>query len=157
MDRERAIRAIEDNLPAIAKNGTLVCRKDPGCAPSWSLRFREVSSAEGVQKHRRIHLGEDAQLIELVRKVVECRERIRAERRAADAAHSEETRRQRTMEDAVMAETEGSRRYRQRVRKAFREFCAATPKPDLNDARAYIGGLALSRRSPGRPLKSRLW
>ena len=157
MDRERAIRAIEDNLPAIAKNGTLVCRNEPGRQPSWSLRFRAIVPEAGARKHRRIDLGDDAELIALVRQAIDCRERIRAERHATDAARSEEARRLRAMEDEVMAEVEGSRRYRQGVRKAYREYCAAAPKPDLNDARAYIGGLTLARRSPGRPLKSRLW
>ena len=157
MDRGQTIQAIEDNLSAIAKNGTLACRKDPGRTPCWSLRFRDVSSAGAARRHRRIHLGEDDALIELVRKVVECRARIRAERHSTDAARSEEARRLRAMEHEVIAEAKGSRRYRQGVRKAFGEYCAVASKPDLDDARAYIGGLALARRSPGRPLKSRLW
>ena len=110
MDREQTIQAIENNLPAIAKNGMLGCRKDPGRAPRWSLRFRDVSSAGAARKHRRIDLGDDVELIELVRQVIDCRERIRAEGREAAAARSEEARRLRAMEHELMAETEGSRR-----------------------------------------------
>ena len=157
MDRGQTIQAIEDNLSAIAKNGSLVCRKDPGRTPSWSLRFRAVSSAGAARKHRRIDLGDEVELIALVRQAIGCRKRRHAEKHETDAARSEEARRLRAMEGELMAEVEGTRRYRQGVRKAYREYCAAAPKPDLDDARAYIGGLELARRSPGRPLKSRLW
>ena len=157
MDRGQTIQAIEASLSSIAKNGTLVCRKDSGRAPSWSLRFRDVSSAGAARKHRRINLGDDAQLIELVRQAIGCRKRKHAEKHETDAARADEAKRLRAMEAQLMEGTKGSRRYRQGVRKAFWEFCAATPKPDSDEVRAYIDGLALSRRSPGRPLKSRLW
>lgn len=157
MDRAQTLQVIEDSISAIAKNGSLACRNEHGRNPSYSLRFRDYDPEAGARKQRRINLGNEVELIALVRQAIGCRKRRHAEKHETDAARSEEARRLRAMEGELMAEVEGTRRYRQGVRKAYREYCAAAPKPDLNDARAYIGGLTLARRSPGRPLKSRLW
>ena len=157
MDRAQTLQAIQGSIPAIARNGALVCRNEPGRRPGYSLRFRITCPKTGARKQRRLDLGDDAELIELVRQAVACRKRRRAENHEAEVARAEESKRRRAMERELMNQTEGSRRYRQGVRKAFREFCAAVPKPDLDEASAYVSGLALKRRGPGRPLKSRLW
>ena len=157
MDRVTAFRAIEASISDIARNGTLVCRNEPGRAPSWSLRFRNIVPETGARKHRRIDLGNDVELIDLARQAIGCRKRKRAEGREADAACAEESKQRRTMERELMNQTEGSRRYRQAVRGAFRDYCAVEPQPTVESFLYRLDEYDLSRRRSGRPLKSRLW
>ena len=56
-----------------------------------------------------------------------------------------------------MSKVTGSRRYRQSVRRAFRERCQNDPLPTAQEFLAGLNGLKLNRRLVGRPLKHRLW
>lgn len=157
MDRAAAFQAIEAGISDIARNGTLNYRNDPGHRSGFSLRFRVTCPETGARKQRRIDLGDDAELIEFVRQAVACRKRRRAEAREADAERAERSKRRRTMERELMTRTEGSRRYQQAVRKAFRDYCAIFPQASVQEFLDVRDIRDLRRRRHGRPYASRLW
>ena len=151
--RAEAVKAIEDHLPAIVRNGTLVCRKEPGRSPCWSIRFRNVGPAGVERAHRRITLGSDIEMVSLAKQLIAVRNRMRAEKRAADDVQAEKARRLTAMVREAVDRAGGSRRQRQETRKAFRTYCDAVPQPSVDDFFRTQGPLDRSRQGPGRPRK----
>ena len=151
--RAMVVKAIEDHLPAIVRNGTLVRRKEAGRGPSWSIRFRNMGPAGAARAHRRISLGSDIELISLAKQLIAVRNRMRAEKRAADDSQAEKTRRLKAMEREAVERAGGSRRHGRATRKAFRAYCDAVPQPSVDDYFRTQGPLNRSHQGPGRPRK----
>ncbi len=151
--RAMVVKAIEDHLPAIVRNGTLVCRTEAGRSPCWTIRFRNLGPAGVERAHRRISLGSDIELISLAKHIFDVRNRMRAEKRAADDVQAEKARRLTAMVREAVARAEGSRRQRRETRKAFREYCDAVPQPSVDDFFRTQGPLNRSHQGPGRPRK----
>ena len=151
--RAEVVKAIEDHLPAIVRNGTLVRRKEPGRSPCWTIRFRNVGPAGVERAHRRITLGSDIEMVSLAKQLIAVRNRMRAEKRAVDDSQAEKARRLTAMVREAVDRAGGSRRQRRETRKAFREYCDAVPQPSVDEFFRTQGPLDRSRQGPGRPRK----
>ena len=145
------VKAIEDHLPAIVRNGTLVRRKEPGRSPCWTIRFRNVGPAGVERAHRRITLGSDIEMVSLAKQLIAVRNRMRAEKRAVDDSQAEKARRLTAMVREAVDRAGGSRRQRRETRKAFREYCDAVPQPSVEDFFRTPGSFNRARQGPGRP------
>ena len=154
-ERAMAVKAIEKHLRSIVQNGTLVHRNDPGRNPCWSIRFRDAGPAGAARAHRRISLGSDAELVSLAKQLIAVRNRMRAERGAADDVQAEKARRLKAMEREAVDGAGGGRRYRRATRKAFQAYCDAVPQPSVDGFFRTPGQYKRSRQGPGRPCKRR--
>ena len=157
LDQVKTALAIEANIHAIARHGYLVPCTKPGCPPSYRIRFRVARSKSGKTAHRSITLGSDPKLLFLAREAIAIKELTRTTRMANKARHADFLNRMRILEAEIMPQITGSRRYRQSVRKALREYCSGSPAPSANDFLAGIAPPRPRRRRGGRPLRSRLW
>ena len=151
--RAMVVKAIEDHLPAIVRNGTLVRRKEAGRGPSWTIRFRNVGSAGVERAHRRITLGSDIEMVSLAKQLIDVRNRMRSKKRAADDVQAEKARRLTAMVREAVDRAGGSRRCRQETRKAFRAYCDAVPQPSVDGFFRTPGQFKRPRQGPGRPRK----
>mgnify|MGYP003604760791 CR=1 FL=1 len=157
LDRVKAAQAIEANIPAICRNGSLTLRKEQGRQPSFCIRFRTTSPDTGALKQRSINLGQDEELIAGIREAISIRTRMREEKRLAKAKRAECRQRYRPLEAALRGKIKGSRRYRESIKKALWTYCANEPNPNLDVFLAGLDDLGLRRRRRGRPYARRLW
>lgn len=155
-DSCRAATELVAASPHFNSNCWLARRRNRDGSWSVNFRFREVA-ADGKRQQRSINLGRDPILVSGAQEAVALRRYTFAQGRAQKAVITARRRRVRAIEVEVMPHITGSRRYRQAVRRAFRERCQNDPLPTAQEFLAGLDGLKLKRRRAGRPLKHRLW
>ena len=151
-----AADAMEAALPHLEANCWLAKRKNRDGTFSFNFRYRETA-ADGTRRQRSINVDNDPVLVTGAQEGIALSRLYRAQRRAQAAQTSARRRRVQAIEVEVMTHITGSRRYRQAVRRAFRERCHNDPLPTAQEFLAGLDGLKLKRRRAGRPLKRRLW
>lgn len=155
-NRKQTLETTQFHLPDISRNGTLELRSEPGRKPSFCVRFRIYCPETGANRQRRLNIGDDPELHDLVRTAIMTRVRNQIRAKAAKNEAAKQRKQAQAAEDAFMDTIlTTSRRKRQMWRRAFRNShlsgeplaislykeCARAPAP----------------KRPGRPLKSRLW
>lgn len=155
-DSCRSADALVAASPHFEANCWLTRRRNRDGTFSFNFRFREVA-ADGTRRQKSINLDRDPILVSGAQEAVALRRYTLAQGRAKLAVITARRRRVRAIEVEVMTHITGTRRYRQAVRRAFRERCATDPLPTAQEFLAGLDGLKLKRRRAGRPLKRRLW
>ena len=155
-DSCRAATELVAASPHFNSNCWLARRRNRDGSWSVNFRFREVA-ADGTRRQKSINLDRDPILVSGAQEAVALRRYTLAQGRAKLAVITARRRRIRAIEEEVMTHITGSRRYRQAVRRTFRERCATDPLPTAQEFLAGLDGLKLKRRRAGRPLKRRLW
>lgn len=155
-DSCRAATELVAASPHLTSNCWLTRRRNRDGSWSVNFRFREAT-ADGKRQQRSINLGRDPILVSGAQEAVALRRYTLAQGRAKLAVITARRRRIRAIEVGVMSMVTGSRRYRQSVRRAFRERCQNDPLPTAQEFLAGLDGLKLKRRRAGRPYKHRLW
>ena len=154
-DHEQALSVVRLHLPDIGRTGTLELRTERGRTSSYCVRFYVKCPETGVVRQRRLDIGDDQTLHDLVRPVIVARVRQRMQSKAAKAEAAKQRAKARADETAFLAEHPGSRRYRQTIRRAYRDSVATGE--DFLIAMLSILADRPPRKRSGRPLKSRLW
>lgn len=155
-DREHALSVVRLHSDDIAKNGNLELRYERGRTPSYCLRFYVKCPETGAVRQRRLSIGDDTELHDIVRPAIVARVRQRMLTKAARSEAAKQREKARTAEAEFMAEHPGSRRYRQTIRRAYRDSVATGE--DFLVAMLSILADRPPRKRPGRPVKnSRLW
>ena len=142
--------------PHLTSNCWLTRRRNRDGTFSFNFRFRETT-ADGARRQKSINLDRDPILVSGAKEAIAGRRYLLAQSRAKKAVATARRRRVRAIEVEVMTHITGSRRYRQSVRRAFRERCQSDPLPTAQEFLAGLEGLKLKRRRAGRPYKHRLW
>lgn len=154
-NRENALRILRLHADDIARTGTLELRSDRGSDPVYCARFRCCDPVTDTVRQRRLTIGDDPELHDIVRNVIRTRVLKKRQAKTAKAEAAKRHQRARAAEAAFMAEHPGSRRFRQRVRRAYRESQATGD--DFLTVLLLMRSDRPTRKRPGRPLKSRLW
>ena len=154
-DREHTRGVVRDHLADISRTGTLELRSERGRRPAYCVRFRYPSPDTGAMRQRRLAIGDDPVLHDLVRTAISERVRGHLQAKAAKAEAAERRKQARAEEAKFMTFFPGSRSYRRQVRQAYRRSIESGTQFILELYRILM---SLPRpRRPGRPLKSRLW
>ena len=148
--------AMEAALPHLRANCWLAKRKNRDGSYSFNFRYRERAT-DGTRLQRSINVDNDPVLVTGAQEAIALSRLYRARKRAQAAQASARRKHIRAIEVEVMPHITGSRRYRQAVRRAFRERCQNDPLPTAQEFLASLDGLKLKRRRAGRPYKRRLW
>ena len=156
-DSCRSADALVAASPLLEHNCWMARRQNRDGTWSWNMRFREPADGTGLRRQKSINLGRDPILVSGAQEAVALRRYTLAQNHARMAVVVARRRRVRAIEVEVMGHITGSRRYRQGVRRAFREHCAIDPLPTADEFLAGLDGLKLKRRRTGRPYKRRLW
>lgn len=143
-------------MPHLEANCWLTQRKNRDGTFSYNFRYRETAT-DGTRRQRSVNLDNDPVLVTGAKEGIALSRLYRARKRAQAAQASARRRRIRAIEVEIMTHITGTRRYRQAVRRAFRERCATDPLPTVQEFLAGLDGLKLKRRRAGRPYKHRLW
>ena len=151
-----AAEAMEAALPHLRANCWLAKRKNRDGTYSFNFRYRERAT-DGTRRQRSINVDNDPVLVTGAQEAIALSRLYRARKRAQAAQASARRKHVRALEIQMMAHVSGSRRYRQSVRRAFRERCATDPLPTVQEFLDGLDGLKLRRRRAGRPYKHRLW
>ena len=151
-----AAEAMEAALPHLEANCWLAKRRNRDGTYSFNFRYRERASG-GTRRQRSINVDNDPVLVTGAQEAIALSRLYRARKRAKAAQDSARRKHVRAIEVGVMSKVTGSRRYRQSVRRAFRERCATDPMPTVQEFLDGLDGLKLKRRRAGRPIKNRLW
>lgn len=154
-ERIHALSVVRDHLADIGKTGTLELRTEAGRTPGYCLRFRYRGPITGTVQQRRLAIGDDHELHDLVRTAISERVRGRLQAKAAKAEAVKRRKRAREAEREFMSWYPGSRRYRRHIRDAYRKSIASG-KDFMIEIYHLLASLP-RRKRPGRPLASRLW
>lgn len=154
-DREHALSVVRHYIDDIARTGTLELRCERGRRPAYCIRFRVRHPETGVVSQRRLSIGDDTELHDLVRTTIMARVRHRMQAKTAKAAAAERRKRALADEAEFMAGHPGSRRHRQHVRRAYRASLASG-QHFMVEMSHLLASLPRPKR-PGRPLARRLW
>ena len=147
--------AMEAALPHLRANCWLAKRRNRDGTFSFNFRYRETT-ANGTRRQKSINVDNDPVLVTGAQEAIALSRLYRARKRAHVAQASARRKHVRALEIQMMPHITGSRRYRQSVRRAFRERCATDPLPTVQGFLAGLDGLKLKRRRVGRPYKRRL-
>lgn len=154
-DREHILGVVRDHLAYIRRTGTLELRSERGRRPAYCVRFRYHSPITGTTRQRRLVIGDDRKLHDLVRSAITERVLGRLQAKAAQAETAKRRKQAREAENEFMVNFPGSRSYRRQVRQAYRRSLVSGEHFIVEFA-WLLARLPRPRR-PGRPLKSRLW
>ena len=154
-DREHTLGVVRDHLADISRTGTLELRSERGRRPAYCVRFRYPSPDTGAMRQRRLAIGDDPVLHNLVRTAIMARVRHRMQSKTAKVEAAERRNQVRESERKFMTSFPGSRSYRRQVRQAYRRSLVSGEHFIVEFA-WLLARLPRPRR-PGRPIKSRLW
>lgn len=154
-DREHVLGVVRHHLADIGRTGTLELRSERGRRPAYCVRFRYHCPITGTTRQRRLVIGDDRELHDIVRTAIMARVRHRMQSKTAKAEAAERRKRAREAESEFMVNFPGSRSYRRQVRQAYRRSLVSGEHFIVEFA-WLLARLPRPRR-PGRPLKSRLW
>ena len=154
-DREHILGVVRDHLADISRTGTLELRSERGRRPTYCVRFRVRHPETGVVSQRRLSIGDDTELHDLVRTTIMARVRHRMQSKTAKAEAAKRRKQAREAESEFMVNFPGSRSYRRQVRQAYRRSLVSGEHFIVEFA-WLLARLPRPRR-PGRPIKSRLW
>lgn len=154
-DREQALSVVRLHLADIGRTGTLELRTERGRKSSYCVRFRTRHPDTGATRQRRLDIGDDRELHDLVRTSIMARVRQRQQIKTARSQAAKLRRKARADELAFIAGLPGSRRYRRTVRRAYRDSFATGE--DITITMMRLIAQRPPRKHAGRPLKSRLW
>ena len=154
-DRKHVLGVVRHHLADIGRTGTLELRSERGRRPAYCVRFRYHSPITGTTRQRRLVIGDDRELHDLVRSAITERVRGRLQAKAAKAEAAVRRKKAREAENEFMVNFPGSRNYRRQVRQAYRRSLVSGEHFIVEFA-WLLARLPRPRR-PGRPLKSRLW
>ena len=154
-DREHALGVVRHHLDDIRRTGTVELRKEPGRTPGYCLRFRYRHPITSPVRQRRLALGDDPEINEIVRDAIVERISARLRTKAAKTEAAKRRKNAREAEREFMTWYPGSRSYRRQVRQAYRRSLVSGQDFIIE---MYDLLISLPRRKrPGRPLASRLW
>ena len=154
-DREHVLGVVRHHLDDIRRTGTLELRKEPGRTPGYCLRFRYRCPTMGTVRQRRLAMGDDTEIHEIVRSAILERICGRLRAKAAKAESAKRRKQARADEAEFMQFFPGSRSYRRQVRQAYRRSLVSGQDFIIEMYQLLV---SLPRRKrPGRPLTSRLW
>ena len=154
-DHEHTLSVVRHHLADIGRTGTLELRSERGRRPAYCIRFRVRHPETGVVRQRRLGIGDDPVLHDLVRTTIMARVRHRMQSKTAKAEAAERRKQEREAESEFMVNFPGSRSYRRQVRQAYRRSLVSGEHFIVEFA-WLLARLPRPRR-PGRPLASRLW
>lgn len=154
-DRNATLGLVRDHLADIGRTGTLELRSERGRRPAYCVRFRYHCPITGATHQRRLSIGDDCILHDIVRTAISERVRGRLQAKAAKAETAKRRKRGREAERKFMTSFPGSRSYRRQVRRAYRRSLVSGEHFIVEFA-WLLASLPRPRR-PGRPLASRLW
>ena len=154
-DRNATLGLVRDHLTDIGRTGTLELRCERGRRPAYCVRFRYHCPITGATHQRRLSIGDDTELHDLVRTTIMARVRHRMQAKTAKAAAAKRRKQAREAESEFMVNFPGSRSYRRQVRQAYRRSLVSGEHFIVEFA-WLLARLPRPRR-PGRPIKSRLW
>lgn len=155
LDREHALGVVRHHLADISRTGTLELRCERGRRPAYCVRFRYHCPITGATHQRRLSIGADTELHDLVRTPIFERVRGHLQAKAAKAEAAERRNQVRESERKFMNSFPGSRSYRRQVRLAYKRSLASG-QDFIIEMYDLLASLPRPRR-PGRPLASRLW
>jgi len=160
---------LEDLKEVLARNGTVLHRREPDRKPSWRLRFRMPSPDGQGRKHCSIPLS-DPQVAMAVKRLIDTWREQRFEQRRS-ARQAEQARRQaerrkkehyRYRRSLVEIVAGGSRRHRQRIGRLYTDAAQQDPwaevefifhnrhlQPPKRRGRPRKGGLVLPKSLSG--------
>lgn len=154
-DREHVLGVVRHHLDDIGRTGSLELRSERGRRPAYCIRFRYHCPITGTTRQRRLTIGDDSELHDLVRTAISERVRWRLQAKAAEDEAAKRRKNAREAEREFMTWYPGSRSYRRQVRRAYKR--SLTSGQDFI-IEMYDLLVSLPRpRRPGRPLASRLW
>lgn len=154
-DREHALGVVRHHLDDIRRTGTLELRKESGRTPGYCLRFRCRCPTMGTVRQRRLAMGDDPEINEIVRDAIVERISTRLRAKAAKAEAAKRRKQARADEAEFMTFYPGSRSYRRQVRQAYRRSLVSGKEFLLEFY--WLLASQPRRKRPGRPPKSRLW
>ena len=154
-DRNATLGLVRDHLTDIGRTGTLELRCERGRRPAYCVRFRVRHPETGVVSQRRLSIGDDPMLHDLVRSAITERIRGRLQAKAAKAEAAKRRKQAREAERKFMVFHPGSRTYQRQVRRAYGRSLVSGQHFIVEFA-GLLASLPRPRR-PGRPLASRLW
>ena len=154
-DREQTLSVVRLHLADIARSGTLELRSERGRTSSYCVRFRVRCPETGATHQRRLDIGDDPELHDVVRSAIFTRVRQRQLIKMAKAEAARQRAKARADEATFMADQTGSRRHCRTVRRAYRDSLATGEDITISMARLLVQ--RPRRKRPGRPIKSRLW
>ena len=154
-ERIHALGVVRDHLADIGRTGTLELRSERGRRPAYCVRFRYPSPDTGAMRQRRLAIGDDPVLHDLVRTAIMARVRHRMQSKTAKVEAADRRKQAREAESEFMVNFPGSRSYRRQVRQAYRRSLVSGEHFIVEFA-WLLARLPRPRR-PGRPIKSRLW
>lgn len=154
-NREKALQVVHAHYSDIERTGTLELRTERGRVPSFCVRFRVICPETGTTKQRRLTIGDDPELHNLVRTAILTRVRNQIRANAAKAEAAKQRKQARSEEVAFMADYSASRRQTRIIRRAYRNS-VSSGKPFPIALYIEFASLPLRKR-PGRPLANRLW
>ena len=154
-DRAHVLGVVRHHLADIGKTGTIKLRIEPGRTPGYCLRFRYRHPITGTVRQRRLALGDDPEIHEIVRNAILERINARLRAKAAKTEAAKQRKQARADEAEFMTFYPGSRSYRRHVRDAYRKSIASG-KDFMIEMYNLLASLP-RRKRPGRPLTSRLW
>ena len=154
-DRAHALSVVQHYLDDIGRTGTLELRSERGRRPAYCVRFRYRRPDTGGMRQRRLVIGDDPVLHDLIRGAITERVRGRLRAKAAKAEAAVRRKKAREAESEFMTFFPGSRSYRRQVRRAYRRSLVSGQHFIVEFA-WLLARLPRPKR-PGRPLKSRLW
>lgn len=154
-DRNATLGLVRDHLADIRRTGTLELRSERGRRPAYCVRFRYRRPDTGGMRQRRLVIGDDPVLHDLVRSAITARVRGRLQAKAAKAEAVKRRKQAREAEREFMTSFPGSRSYRRQVRRAYRRSLVSG-EHFIVEMYHLLASLP-RRKRPGRPLSSRLW
>ena len=154
-DREHTLGVVRDHLADISRTGTLELRSERGRRPAYCVRFRYPSPDTGAMRQRRLAIGDDRELHDIVRTAISERVRGHLQAKAAKAEAAKRRKQAREAESEFMVNFPGSRSYRRQVRQAYRRSLVSGEHFIVEFA--WLLARLTRPRRPGRPIKSRLW
>lgn len=154
-DRHSTLSTIRAFIADIEQTGSLELRNERGRKPAYCIRFRYRCPSTGTVRQRRLIIGDDPELHDVVRTAIRSRILRRLQDKAAKTAAAKRRKRERADEAEFMAGHPGSRRRRQHVRQAYRRSIVSG-QHFVVELYRLLASLP-RRKRPGRPFKSRLW
>ena len=154
-DREHVLGVVRHHLADIGRTGTLELRSERWRRPAYCVRFRYHSPITGTTRQRRLVIGDDRELHDIVRTAISERVRRHLQAKSAKAEAADRRKQAREAESEFMKFFPGSRSYRRQVRQAYRRSLVSG-EHFIVEMYNLLASLP-RRKRPGRPIKSRLW
>ena len=153
LDSDAAMSAMDRAYHDIRKNGRVFRRGGPGRKPTYCLRYRIACRETGRTHYMCIALGNDEDLISFANHLTAKREGTPAQQEYLAAKNSARQLLVDRLEARLMGSiSDGPRRLRQSVRRAFRDYCIEEHSPSVEDfVKYYYTALDLCPRPRGRP------